>query len=110
MYTSPLAKVLKEDGLLMVEQTLWSTGREAPPHSDVTEKVAIVGAYATPGIICTNSYLSPHSAEVGNHPFQLHNLQFLAQTIPKQFIPMEGHSTAGLNKQSNSTIRYSGSC
>ncbi len=41
--------------------------------------MAIVGTYATPGIICTNSYLSPHGAGVGNHWFQLHN--FDAHTV-----------------------------
>ncbi len=66
MYTSPLIKVLRDKGLLMEEQTLCLTGKEAP-HSHCTGKVAIVGTYATPGIICTNSYLSPHGAGVGNH-------------------------------------------
>jgi hypothetical protein len=61
----------------MEEQTLFLTGKEAPHHC--TEKVAIVGTYATPGIICTNSYPSPHGAGVGNHRFQLHN--FDARTV-----------------------------
>jgi hypothetical protein len=62
----------------MEEQTLFSTGKEAP-HSHCTGKVAIVGINTTPEIICTNSYLSPHGARVGNHWFQLHN--FDAQTV-----------------------------
>ncbi len=33
-----------------------------------------MGTCATPGIICTNSYLSPHGAGVGNHWFQLHGI------------------------------------
>ncbi len=66
VYTGPLAKALQGNRLRMEEQTLWSTGKEAP-HSHCTGKVAIVGTYATPGIICTNSYLSPHGAGVGNH-------------------------------------------
>jgi hypothetical protein len=53
IYTGPLAKTLQGDGLQMEEQTLCSTGKEAP-HSHCTGKVAIVGTYATPGIICTN--------------------------------------------------------
>ncbi len=62
----------------MEEQTLHLTGKEAP-HSHCTGKVAIVGAYATPEIICTNSYLSPHGAVVGNYLFQLHD--FDAHTV-----------------------------
>ncbi len=44
-----------------------------------TGKVAIVGTYTTPGIICMNSYLSPHGAGVGNHRFQLQD--FNAHTV-----------------------------
>ena len=62
----------------MEEQTLHLTGKEAP-HSHCTGKVAIVGTYATPGIICTNSYLSPHGTGAGDHRFQLHN--FNAHTV-----------------------------
>jgi hypothetical protein len=52
--------------------------------------VAIVGTYATPGIICTNSYLSPHGAGVGNHRFQLHNFnahRVLGTDYPKTVRP-----------------------
>jgi hypothetical protein len=63
VYTGPLAKAVQGNGLWMEEQTLCLTGKEAPG------KVAIVGMYATPGIICTNSYLSPQGAVVGNHRF-----------------------------------------
>ncbi len=38
-----------------------------------------MGTYATPGIICTNSYLSCHGAGVGDHRFQLHD--FDAHTV-----------------------------
>jgi hypothetical protein len=62
----------------MEKQTLHSTGIEAP-HSHCTGKVAIVGTYATPGIICMNSYLSPHCTGVGNNWFQLHD--FDAHTV-----------------------------
>jgi hypothetical protein len=62
----------------MEEQTLCLTGKETS-HSHCTGKVAIVGAYSTPGIVCTNSYHSPHGAGVGNHRFQLHN--FDAHTV-----------------------------
>jgi hypothetical protein len=78
IYTGPLAKALQGDGLQMEEQTLRSTRKEAP-HSHCTGKVAIVGMYATPGIIFTNSYLSPHGAGVGDHRFQLHD--FDAHTV-----------------------------
>jgi hypothetical protein len=78
IYTGPFAKAWWGDGLRMEEQTLHSTGKEAP-HSHCTGKVAIVGTYATLGIICTNSYLSPHGAGVGNHWFQLHD--FDAHTV-----------------------------
>jgi hypothetical protein len=46
VYTGPLAKALQGEGLLIEEQTLWSTGKEGP-HSHCTWKVAIVGTYAT---------------------------------------------------------------
>jgi hypothetical protein len=72
VYTGPLAKALQGDGLRMEEQTLCLTGIEAL-HSHCTGKVAIVGTCATPGIICTTSYLSPHGAGVGDHWFQLNN-------------------------------------
>jgi hypothetical protein len=62
----------------MEEQILCSTGKVAP-NSHCTGKVAIVGTYATPGIICMNSSLSLHGAGVGNHQFQLHN--FAAHTV-----------------------------
>ncbi len=78
MYTGLLANALRGNGLLMEEQTLRLTGKEAP-HSHCTGKVAIVGTYTTPGIICTNSYLSPHGTGVGNHRFQLHD--FDAHTV-----------------------------
>ncbi len=51
--------------------------------------VAIVGTYATLGIICTNSYLSPHGAGVGNHWFQLHN--FDAHTVLSTDYPKTVH-------------------
>ncbi len=59
-------------------QTLCLTGKQVP-HSHCTGKMAIVGTYATLGIICTNSYLSPHDAGVGDHQFQLHD--FDAHTV-----------------------------
>ncbi len=78
IFTGPLDKALQGNGLRMEEQTLCSTGKEAP-HSHCTGKVAVVGMYAALGIICTNSYLSPHGAGVGNHWFQLHD--FDAHTV-----------------------------
>jgi hypothetical protein len=72
IYTGSLGRCLQLDGLLMEEQTLQSTGREAP-HSHQSGQVAIVGTFATPGIVCTNSYLSPHGAGIGVHRFQVHD-------------------------------------
>jgi hypothetical protein len=85
----PLAKALEGSGLRIEEQTLCLTGKEAP-HSHCTKKVAIVGTYATPGIICMNSYLSPHGAGVGNHRFQLHD--FDAHTVLGTDYPKTVHS------------------
>ena len=72
IYTGSLGRRLWLDGLLMEEQTLRSTGREAP-HSHQSGQVAIVGTFATPGIVCTNLYLSPHGAGIGDHRFQIHD-------------------------------------
>ena len=72
IYTGSLARRLWSDGLLMEEQTLQSTGREAP-HSHQSGQVVIVGTFATPGMVCTNSYLSPHGAGIGDHWFQIHD-------------------------------------
>jgi hypothetical protein len=65
------------------------TGTEAP-HCHCTGKAAIVGMYASPGIICTNSYHSPHGAGVGNHWFQLHDFDthtVLGTDYPKTVHP-----------------------
>jgi hypothetical protein len=72
IYTGPLSQALQQQGLLMEEQTLKSTGRQAP-YSHQSRKTPIVRTFATPGILCTNSYLSPHGSGVGDHRFQLHN-------------------------------------
>ena len=56
----------------MEEQTLRSTGQMAP-FSHFSGKSPIIGTFATPGIRCTNSYLSPHGTGVGDHRFQLHD-------------------------------------
>jgi hypothetical protein len=85
----PLAKALQDYGLRMEKQNLCSTGKETP-HSHCTGKVAIVVTYATLGIICTNSYLSPHGAGVGNHQFQLHDFDthtVLGTNYPKTVRP-----------------------
>jgi hypothetical protein len=70
IYTGSLGRRLRSDGLLIEEQTLQSTGREAP-HSHQSGQAAIVRTFATPGIVCTNSYLSPHGAGIGEHRFQI---------------------------------------
>ncbi len=56
----------------MREQTLQSTSTKAP-FSNGRRKVTIIGAFATPGIVCTISYLSPHKEGVGDHWFQVHD-------------------------------------
>ncbi len=76
VYMGPLAKALQRNWLWMEEKTLCLTGKEAS-HSHCTGKMAILGTYATLGIICTNSYLSPHGAGVGDHWFQLHDIDAL---------------------------------
>jgi hypothetical protein len=89
IYMDPLAKALQGDGLRMKEQTLCLTGKEAP-HYHCTGKVAKVGTYTTPGIICTNSHLSPHGTGVGNHQFQLHDFDahtVLGTDYPKTVCP-----------------------
>jgi hypothetical protein len=103
VYTSPLAKALQGEGLLMEEQTLWSTGREVP-HSHCAGKVAIVGMYATLGIICTNLYLSPHGAGVGHHRFQLHNFDahtVLGTDYPKMVHPNRRALRCGVEQTVN---------
>ncbi len=73
----------------MEEQTLKSTGRQAP-YSHQSGKTPIVGTFATPGILCTNSYLSPHGSWVGDHRFQLHDFDadsVLGSKYPKTIRP-----------------------
>ncbi len=72
IYTGSLGRHLWSDGLLMDEQTLRSTGREVP-HSHQSGQVAIVGTVATPGIVCTNPYLSPQGTGIEDHRFQIHD-------------------------------------
>jgi hypothetical protein len=50
VYTRQLAQLLQGDNLLMSEQTLISTGSEAP-FSLGRGTVAIVGMFTTPGIV-----------------------------------------------------------
>jgi hypothetical protein len=108
--TGPLAKDLRDARLRMEEQTLCLTGREAP-HSHRTRKVAIVGMYATPGIICMNSYLSPHGAGVGNHRFQLHDFDAhpaLGTDSPKTVHPQGSTLCCGVEctvKRYNKVLR-----
>ncbi len=101
MYTGPLTKALRGEGLLMEEQTLCSTGKEAP-HSHCTGKVAIVGTHATPGVICTYSYLFLHGAGMGDHQFQLHNFDahtVLGTDYPKMVRPNGRALCCGVDEQ-----------
>jgi hypothetical protein len=89
IYMGLFAKALSDNWLWMEEQTLRLTGKEAP-HSHCTGMVAIFGTNTTPGIICTNSYLSPHGTGVGNHRFQLHDFDahpVLGTDYPKTVRP-----------------------
>ncbi len=73
----------------MEEQTLKPTGRQAP-YSHQSRKTPIVGTFATPGILCTNLYLSPHGSGVGDHRFQLHDFDadsVLGSEYPKTVRP-----------------------
>jgi hypothetical protein len=110
VYMGPLAKALQGNRLRMEEQTHHSTGKEAP-HSYCTRKVAIVGTYATLGMICTNSYLSPHGAGVGNLRFQVHNFDahtVLSTDYPKIVCPHRRALLCGVEqtvKQYNKVVR-----
>lgn len=75
IYTGPIAQALLQPERLMEEPTLKWTGI---PAIDFTRSRPIVGTFAIPGIICTNSFLSSHGTSVGDHRFQLHN--FYANT------------------------------
>jgi hypothetical protein len=89
IYTGPIAQALLQPELLMEEQTLKSTGIIAPP-SHFTGSHPIVGTFATPGIVCTNSFLSPHGMGVGDHRFQLHDFDansLLGTEYPKTVRP-----------------------
>jgi hypothetical protein len=86
-------------------------GAEEALHSHCTGKVAIVGMYATPGIICTNSYLSPHGTGVGDHQFQLHDFDahtVLSTDYPKLVHPHKRALSCGVKqtmKRYNKVLR-----
>ncbi len=89
IYTGNLAQQLWSEDLLMEEQTVRSTGQEAL-HSHNIEQVTIVGTFATPGIVCTNSYLSPHGTGVGDHHFKANDfdaLSVLGTDYPRMVCP-----------------------
>jgi hypothetical protein len=99
-YMGPLAKALQGNALWMEEQTFHLTGKKAP-HSHCTGKVAIVDMFANPGIICTNSYLSPHGAGVGNHWFQPHDFDVhtaLGTDYPKTVHPQGRALSCGVER------------
>ncbi len=101
IYMGPLAKTLRGNRLRMEEQTLCLTRKKAP-HSHCTWKVAIVGTYATPGIICTNSYILPMVQGLATICFNCTTsmpIQFLALITPRQSILKEGHSAGEWNAQ-----------
>jgi hypothetical protein len=90
--TGQLAWFLQGNNLIMSEQTLLSTGSEAP-FSHRLGTVAIIGTFETPGIVCRNSYISPHNEGVGAHRFHVHDFDagsVLGTTYPK-FIHLAGH-------------------
>ena len=89
IYTGPFSRQLQHEELLMEEQTLKSTGHQAP-YSHQSGRTPIVGTFATPGIQCGNSYLSPHNTGVGDHRFQIHDFSaasVLGTEYPKTVKP-----------------------
>jgi hypothetical protein len=77
IYTGPFSVLLNQHPLLMDEQTLKSTGQQAP-KSHQTGTNPIVGTFATPGIMCVNSYLSPHGVGVGDHRLHIHDFDAMS--------------------------------
>jgi hypothetical protein len=89
VYTGQLEKLLQGNDFLMCKQTLRSTGTKAL-FSNGCGKVAIIGTFATPRIMCTNSYLSPHKEGVGDHRFLVHDFDassVLGTKYPKSICP-----------------------
>ena len=78
LYTGTLAKELQGDGLQMTEQVLKSTGQRTP-YSHHSGSKPILGTYATPGVVCIDSYVAPHGAGVGDHRLHLHD--FCARSV-----------------------------
>ena len=89
IYTGPFSSLLQQQPLLMDEQTLKSTGQQAP-KSHQTGTNPIVGTFATPGIMCVNTYLSPHGGGVGDHRVHIHDfdaMSVLGSEYPKTVKP-----------------------
>jgi hypothetical protein len=89
VYTGQLAILLQGNDLLMSKQTLGSTNTKAL-FSNGRGKVAIIRTFATPGIVCTNSYLSLQKEGVGDHWFQVHDFDtssVLGTNYPKSIRP-----------------------
>jgi hypothetical protein len=110
IYTGQLAQLLQGDDLLMSEQTLWSTGIEASlSHGQGT--VAIIGTFATPGIVCTNSYIPPHKEGVGDHRFHVHDFDagsVFGTTYPKSICPAGQALRCGVERTVKNMTKYSG--
>ena len=49
------------------------------PYSHSHGQRAISRTYATPGIVCHNSYVAPHGAGIGGHRLQIHD--FCAHSV-----------------------------
>ena len=77
IYTGPFSAILQQQPLLMDEQTLKSTGQQAPKSHQMGTN-PIVGTFATPGIMCVNSYLSPHGGGVGDHRVHIHDFDAMS--------------------------------
>ena len=77
LYTGKLAKKLAEE-LDLEDVVQSSTGQPAPP-SHVRGSVPISGTLAPPGIVCHNSFVSPHGGGVGDHRFHVHD--FCAKSV-----------------------------
>ena len=78
IYEGTLAKLLNAEGLCMDEVVLNSRGQKIPP-SHIRGSKPITGTFATPGIVCCNSCVSPHGGGVEDHRFQIHD--FCAESM-----------------------------
>ena len=78
VYTSAFAKTLAESSLRMGEQFRAVHGYEAPASYFRGSK-PITGCFATPGIDCLATYVSPHQKGAGDHRYWV--MDFCARSV-----------------------------